>query len=359
MFCDVLAACVAVGHTRVVTPDEVGADAAHEAGAEVVADPGGGQGPAVQAGLEGVEPDGILVVNADVPCVVPHDLRWLLAATPAGCLALVEALDGTTNALSLPAARCLRAALRPQQLRPLPRARRLARPRRRFDRRAQPRRRRRHHGRPRATAAARRPTHPGVPAGAREEHRLNVTVLSGGVGGARFIRGVVDVAGGGFDERGRQRRRRRRGARPARLAGSRLDPLRARRPRRRAARLGAERRDLAGARDGRLARWRGLVRARRPRSRAPSRADAGAAGGRAAFRGHRSARRGVRRFRAPAAGDRRPAAHLARDARRRIPVPGVVRRARPPGRGRRRAFRRGGSGAARRPACSTRLPRPI
>ena len=33
---------------------------------------------------------------------MPHDLRSLLAATPAGCLALVEALDGTTNALSLP-----------------------------------------------------------------------------------------------------------------------------------------------------------------------------------------------------------------------------------------------------------------
>jgi 2-phospho-L-lactate guanylyltransferase (CobY/MobA/RfbA family) len=56
----------------------------------------------VQAGLEGVGPGGILVVNADVPCVVPHDLRTLLAATPAGCFALVEALDGTTNALSLP-----------------------------------------------------------------------------------------------------------------------------------------------------------------------------------------------------------------------------------------------------------------
>ena len=58
----------------------------------------------MQAGLAGVEPGGILVVNADVPCVVPHDLRTLLAATPAGCLALVEALDGTTNALSLPSA---------------------------------------------------------------------------------------------------------------------------------------------------------------------------------------------------------------------------------------------------------------
>ena len=102
MFSDVLAACVVVGRTRVVTPDEEGADSARDTGAEVVADPGGGQGAAVQAGLQGVEAPGILVVNADVPCVVPHDLRSLLAATPAGGLALVEALDGTTNALSLP-----------------------------------------------------------------------------------------------------------------------------------------------------------------------------------------------------------------------------------------------------------------
>jgi LPPG:FO 2-phospho-L-lactate transferase len=34
-----------------------------------------------------------------------------------------------------------------------------------------------------------------VPRGAREERRLNVVVLSGGVGGARFVRGIVDVAG--------------------------------------------------------------------------------------------------------------------------------------------------------------------
>lgn len=104
MLQDVLAACAAVGRARVVTSDEDGAAAALEAGAEAVSDPGGGQGPAVQAGLEGLEPDDILVVNADVPCVVPHDLRSLLAATPAGALALVEALDGTTNALSLPSA---------------------------------------------------------------------------------------------------------------------------------------------------------------------------------------------------------------------------------------------------------------
>jgi 2-phospho-L-lactate/phosphoenolpyruvate guanylyltransferase len=102
MFSDVLAACVQIGRTRVVTPDEEAAQTAREAGAEVVADPGGGQGPAVQAGLEGVEPAGVLVLNADVPCVVPHDLRTLLAATATGCLALVEARDGTTNALGLP-----------------------------------------------------------------------------------------------------------------------------------------------------------------------------------------------------------------------------------------------------------------
>jgi 2-phospho-L-lactate/phosphoenolpyruvate guanylyltransferase len=104
MFLDVLTACTAVGRTRVVTPDRDAAEAAVSAGAEALADPGEGQGAAVCAGLDGVEPVGILVVNADLPCVVPDDLRSLLAATPAGGIGLVEALDGTTNALSLPAA---------------------------------------------------------------------------------------------------------------------------------------------------------------------------------------------------------------------------------------------------------------
>jgi 2-phospho-L-lactate guanylyltransferase len=57
----------------------------------------------VAAALAELVPGPILVVNADVPCIVPADLRALLAATPAGGIALVEALDGTTNALSLPA----------------------------------------------------------------------------------------------------------------------------------------------------------------------------------------------------------------------------------------------------------------
>ena len=103
MLGDVLAAAAAFGAPRVVTADEEAAAIARDLGAEIVADPGEGQGPAVGAALAGLEPGPILVVNADVPCVVPADLRALLAATPAGGIALVEALDGTTNALSLPA----------------------------------------------------------------------------------------------------------------------------------------------------------------------------------------------------------------------------------------------------------------
>jgi 2-phospho-L-lactate guanylyltransferase len=103
MLGDVLAAALAVGHPRVVTSDDDGSTFAREAGAELVADPGEGQGPAVVAALAGLEPGATLIVNADVPCVAPADLRALLAATPADGLALVEALDGTTNALSIPA----------------------------------------------------------------------------------------------------------------------------------------------------------------------------------------------------------------------------------------------------------------
>jgi 2-phospho-L-lactate/phosphoenolpyruvate guanylyltransferase len=102
MLGDVLAAARSVGEVRLVTRDEAGAALAREAGAEVVPDPGGGQGPAVQAALAGIEPGAIVIVNADVPCVLPDDFRALLAGTPVGGVALVEALDGTTNALSIP-----------------------------------------------------------------------------------------------------------------------------------------------------------------------------------------------------------------------------------------------------------------
>jgi 2-phospho-L-lactate/phosphoenolpyruvate guanylyltransferase len=103
MLGDVLAAARSVGHVRLVTEDDAGADLGREAGAEIVSDPGGGQGPAVQAALAGLEPGAIVIANADIPCVLPDDFRALLAATPAGGVALVEATDGTTNALSIPA----------------------------------------------------------------------------------------------------------------------------------------------------------------------------------------------------------------------------------------------------------------
>ena len=103
MLGDVLAACLPVGRARVVTSDGDGAELAREAGADVVDDPGGGQGAAVSSALAGLEPGAMLVVNSDLPCAVPADLRALLAATPAGGMALVEALDGTTNAMSLSA----------------------------------------------------------------------------------------------------------------------------------------------------------------------------------------------------------------------------------------------------------------
>jgi 2-phospho-L-lactate guanylyltransferase len=103
MLGDVLAAARTLGVVCVATSDPSGSREAEEAGAGVVNDPGGGQGAAVAAAIEGLEPGAILIVNADLPCVVPDDLRALLAATPAGGIALVEALDGTTNALSISA----------------------------------------------------------------------------------------------------------------------------------------------------------------------------------------------------------------------------------------------------------------
>ena len=99
---DVLAACRPVCETVVVTADEDGARVADEHAARVVDDPGGGQGAAVAAALRDVVGH-VLVVNADVPCVVPDDLHRLAEATPDNGLALVAARDGTTNALGLSA----------------------------------------------------------------------------------------------------------------------------------------------------------------------------------------------------------------------------------------------------------------
>jgi len=93
MLGDVVEAALEVGRVLVVTDDR----AVVPAGADVVDDPGIGLGSAVAAGLLRVE-DHALVVNADLPCATPASLRKLAAAG----LALVEASDGTTNALSLP-----------------------------------------------------------------------------------------------------------------------------------------------------------------------------------------------------------------------------------------------------------------
>ena len=101
MLGDVLTACAAVAPTTLVTDDHDAADLAAELGATVETDPGGGQGAAVAAALAGVVGP-LLVVNGDVPCAVPADLRALGKLSDAGAFGLVEAADGTTNALALP-----------------------------------------------------------------------------------------------------------------------------------------------------------------------------------------------------------------------------------------------------------------
>ena len=102
MLGDVLAAATTTGRTLVVTDDEDGRALAAELGAEPVADVRGGQGAAVAAALERLDDGTVLVVNADLPCVVPHDLRTLAGAAELGAIGYVEAEDGTTNALALP-----------------------------------------------------------------------------------------------------------------------------------------------------------------------------------------------------------------------------------------------------------------
>ena len=120
MLGDVVEAALAVGDVRVVTDDPAGRLVAGDLGARLVDDPGGGQGAAVATGLEGAS--GLcLVVNADLPRVRPSDLNALAVPALLGRLALVEARDGTTNALGAAARRDLRAALRPRQRGAVPR----------------------------------------------------------------------------------------------------------------------------------------------------------------------------------------------------------------------------------------------
>lgn len=103
MLGDVVESALVVGDVRVVTDDPAGRLVAGDLGARLVDDPGEGQGAAVATGLEGAS--GLcLVVNADVPRVRPSDLNALAVPALLGRLAIVEARDGTTNALGLPRA---------------------------------------------------------------------------------------------------------------------------------------------------------------------------------------------------------------------------------------------------------------
>jgi len=92
----VLDAASEVGEVVLVTDDEE----ARSLAVHWVEDPGRGQGAAVEAALaEATGPT--LVVNADLPKLEPQDLRELLAAIPKDGVAIVEADDGTTNAVGL------------------------------------------------------------------------------------------------------------------------------------------------------------------------------------------------------------------------------------------------------------------
>jgi 2-phospho-L-lactate guanylyltransferase (CobY/MobA/RfbA family) len=90
---DVVDAALPLGRVVVVTDDA----SVVPPGAEALADPGGGQGAAVEAGLALVDGQA-LVVNADLPLATTAALRRMAEAG----LAIVESPDGTTNALSLP-----------------------------------------------------------------------------------------------------------------------------------------------------------------------------------------------------------------------------------------------------------------
>src|SRR2546430_17364710 len=72
--------------------------AAGEVGRTLVAD-GKGQGAAAEAALSDVREMPVLVVNADLPAVMPRDLLSLLGSIPPDGIALAAAADGTTNAL--------------------------------------------------------------------------------------------------------------------------------------------------------------------------------------------------------------------------------------------------------------------
>jgi 2-phospho-L-lactate guanylyltransferase (CobY/MobA/RfbA family) len=79
--------------------------AASAVGPVIVADAEGGQGAAVANELRRRPGGAALVVNADLPCATARDLLTLLRHVPPDGIAIVEARDGTTNALALSSSR--------------------------------------------------------------------------------------------------------------------------------------------------------------------------------------------------------------------------------------------------------------
>jgi 2-phospho-L-lactate guanylyltransferase (CobY/MobA/RfbA family) len=77
-------------------------DACKAAGADdvVIVGAPGGQGEAIQGALF-AHSGPVTIVNSDVPCATPDELRRLSASAPA----IVPARDGTTNAIALRDAR--------------------------------------------------------------------------------------------------------------------------------------------------------------------------------------------------------------------------------------------------------------
>ena len=149
----------------VVSPDRP-----QNADATWIPDPGGGQGAAVAAALLEIGAGPALVVNADLPTLAAEDLLILDAAIPERGIAIAAAPDGTTNALGLSdvsfsspstAKRAPRASGRTPSAR----------------------------ASPPSTLCVRAPVRRGH--AGRPGDRVKVVVLSGGVGGARFVQGIV------------------------------------------------------------------------------------------------------------------------------------------------------------------------
>ena len=139
----------------------------------------------------------MLVVNADLPCAKARDLLTLLGALPEGGIALVEAADGTTNALALAAPHLFAPLYGPGSADAVPCAGRAAGGPVGDRTHPEPRRRRRHAG---GSRAARRHGSGLTRARCLAElraglTRVKVAVLAGGVGGARFALALIESLG--------------------------------------------------------------------------------------------------------------------------------------------------------------------